>query len=205
MACIVMALQLRVGAEADAPHMTGSSPGGDIDSMLMMRAADGDIAAFEELVRRNQAGAWALAWRCLSDSAEAKDVVQDAFLKIYRAASRYKPTSTFRTYLSRVVTRLCLDREAKKRPLYMDVLPQVADISRGPEALVIDAELRNAVRRCIARLPAHQRVAIVLRQYDGMSYDEIAEVLELSPKAVDSLLQRARDTLRKCLAAYRDS
>jgi RNA polymerase sigma-70 factor (ECF subfamily) len=130
--------------------------------------------------------------------------VQDAFLKIYRAAPHYEPTATFRTYLTRVVTRLCLDRKAKKRPQYMDVLPPVADNSRGPEALVIDAEFRKAVRRCLARLPAHQRVAIMLRQYEGMSYDEIAEVLEVSPKAVDSLLQRARETLRKCLAAYKE-
>ena len=170
----------------------------------MMRAAEGDVAAFEELVRRNQAAAWALAWRCLSDPAEAGDVVQDAFLKIYKAAPRYKPTAMFRTYLSRVITRLCLDRLAKKAPMYTDVLPPVADNSRGPETLVLDAELRQAVRTCLARLPASQRVAIVLRQYDGMSYDEIAEVLESSPKAVDSLLQRARAALRTCLSAYRD-
>ena len=184
--------------------MTNSSPGRDIDTLLMIRAAEGDIAAFEELVRRNQAAAWALAWRCLSDSAEARDVVQDAFLKIYKAASRYRPTAKFRTYLTRVVTRLCLDREAKKRPQYMAVLPPMADISRGPEALAIDAELREVVQRCLAQLPANQRIAITLRQYDELSYDEIADVLELSAKAVDSLLQRARDALRTCLAVYKE-
>jgi len=171
----------------------------------MTRAAEGDVAAFEQLVRRNQAIAWALAWRCLSDSAEASDVVQEAFLKIYKAAPRYKPTAKFRTYLSRVVTRLCLDRQAKKRPDYTDELPPVADVSRDPEALVIGAELGDAVRQCLAKLPHNQRVAITLRQYDGMSYDEIAEVLELSSKAVDSLLQRAREALRECLAPYRKS
>jgi len=184
--------------------VTSASPGRDIDTLLMIRAAEGDIAAFEELVRRNQAIAWSLAWRYLSDSFEAHDVVQEAFLKIYRAASRYKPTATFRTYLSRVVVRLCLDREAKKRPQYMDELPAVADRSRSPEALAIDAELREVVQRCLVQLPANQRIAITLRQYDGLSYDEIAEVLELSAKAVDSLLQRARDALRTCLAVYKE-
>ena len=62
----------------------------DVDTSLMIRAARGDLTAFEELVRRNQTMAWALAWRCLSDPSEAHDVVQDAFLKIYRAASRYR-------------------------------------------------------------------------------------------------------------------
>jgi RNA polymerase sigma-70 factor, ECF subfamily len=184
--------------------VTATPPDGDVDTVLMIRAAQGDVTAFEELVRRTQTMAWALAWRCLSDPAEARDVVQDAFLKIYGAASRYKPTAKFRTYLTRVVTRLCLDREAKKRPQYMNVLPPVADSSHGPEALVIDAELRDAVRKCLARLPPHQRIAITLRQYDSMSYDEIAGVLEVSPKAVDSLLQRARDALRTCLAGYKE-
>jgi RNA polymerase sigma-70 factor (ECF subfamily) len=183
--------------------VTATPPDGDVDTSLMIRAAQGDVTAFEELVRRNQAMAWALAWRCLSDSSEAHDVVQDAFLKIYRAASRYKPTAKFQTYLTRVVTRLCLDREAKKRPQYMDLLPPVADSLHGPEALVIDAELRDAVQECLARLPANQRIAITLRQYEGMSYGEIADVLKLSPKAVDSLLQRARGSLRGCLAAYK--
>ncbi len=184
--------------------MTATPPDGDIDTSLMIRAAHGDVTAFEELVRRNQAAAWALAWRCLSDPAEARDVVQEAFLKIHRAASRYKPTARFRTYLSRVVIRLCLDRQAKKRPDYTDALPAVADISRDPEALLVDAELRKTVRRCLATLPTNQRVAIVLRQYDGLSYAEIADVLELSAKAVDSLLQRARGALRTCLAAYKE-
>ena len=85
----------------------------------MVRDAGGDLAAFEELVRRNQGGAWALAWRFLGDAAEAQDIVQEAFLRIYKAAPRYRPTAAFRTYLYRVVARLCLDWKAKKRPEYV--------------------------------------------------------------------------------------
>ncbi len=94
----------------------GSASGDDIDTTLMIRAAEGDLAAFEQLVRRNQAGAWAFAWRFLGDAAEAQDIVQEAFLRIYQAAPRYRPTAGFRTYLYRVVARLCLDWKAKKRP-----------------------------------------------------------------------------------------
>jgi len=81
--------------------MTAASPPDDLDTRLMIQVAQGDLAAFEQLVRRNQSIAWSLAWRCLSDPAEAQDVVQDAFVKIYRAAPRYRPTAKFRTYLAR--------------------------------------------------------------------------------------------------------
>jgi RNA polymerase sigma-70 factor (ECF subfamily) len=177
--------------------------GDDIDTALMVRAATGDLAAFEQLVRRNQAVAWGLAWRFLGDAAEAQDIVQEAFLKIYKAASRYQPSAKFRTYLYRVVTRLCLDWKSKKRPEYVEVLPSVPDSSRDPEVLVAAGQLSGAVQKCLADLPANQRLAMTLRQYDGMTYDEIAEILQVSPKAVDSLLQRARAALRRCLAVYR--
>jgi RNA polymerase sigma-70 factor, ECF subfamily len=188
----------------DGPDVTDAPRDADVDTSLMVRAARGDLAAFEQLVRRNQSIAWSLAWRYLSDSSEARDVAQDAFLRIYKAASRYRPIGKFRTYLSRVVTRLCLDRLARKRPEYMGELPAVTDPSRSPEDQAIGAELRSAVRQCLSGLPPNQRVAIVLRQYEGSSYDEIAHILEVSPKAVDSLLQRARSTLRECLAVHRE-
>ena len=184
-------------------QVKGSAPGDDIDTTLMVRAAGGDLAAFEELVCRNQAKAWALAWRCLGDGAEAQDVVQEAFLRIYKAASRYRPTAKFRTYLYRVVTRLCIDWGAKKRPEYTGAVLSIPDSSRGPEALFGQNELSDAVRKCLGNLPINQRLAITLRHYDGMSYDEIAEVLNVSAKAVDSLLQRARDTLRQCLQPFK--
>lgn len=174
----------------------------DIDTRLMVRTAGGDLAAFEELVRRNQARAWALAWRCLGDAAEAEDIVQEAFLKIFKAASRYQPSASFRTYLYRVITRLCIDSEEKKHPEYTDNLGFIPDLARGPEALVAQNELSDAVRKCLADLPMNQRLAITLRHYDAMSYDEIAEILDVSTKAVDSLLQRARDALRQRLGAF---
>ena len=193
----------RAGPQEGNPICTRTVPAGDTDTALMMQAAEGNLAAFEELVRRNQSGAWALAYRFLGDADEARDIVQEAFLKIYKAASRYQPTAKFKTYLYRVVARLCLDWRAKKRPEYTESLPSVRDPSRGPEALAADAEFRNAVQKCLAGLPPHQRIAITLRHYDGMTYEEIAEVLEVSPKAVDSLLQRARDSLRQCLTVYK--
>jgi RNA polymerase sigma-70 factor (ECF subfamily) len=175
----------------------------DADADLMVRVAEGDLSAFEELVRRNQAGAWGLAWRFLGDAAEAQDIVQEAFLRVYKAAPRYRPTAKFRTYLYQIVTRLCLDREAKKRTQYMEILPSAPDSSYDPETLAVTGQRAEAVRRSLAALPARQRVAITLRHYEGLTYEEIAAALEVSSKAVDALLQRAREALRRELAAYR--
>jgi RNA polymerase sigma-70 factor, ECF subfamily len=200
---VVFSSAALAGYDEGLQHAGGSAPADDIDTMLMVRAAGGDIAAFEELVCRNQAQAWALAWRCLADAAEAQDAVQEAFLRIYRAASRYRPTAKFRTYLYRVVTRLCLDWDAKKRPEYTETILSIPDSSSGPEALFGQNELSDAVRKCLGNLPMNQRLAVTLRHFDGMSYDEIAEVLDVSAKAVDSLLQRARQTLRQCLQHYK--
>lgn len=178
----------------------GSALTDDIDTTLMVRAAGGDLGAFEELVRRNQARAWSLAWRFLGDAFEAEDIVQEAFCRIFRAAPRYRPSASFRTYLYQVITRLCLDWKAKKKPQYTDNLGLTPALVPGPEALLEEKERNDAIRKCLAGLPTNQRLAILLRHYEGMSYDEIAEVLKVSPKAVDSLLQRARDTLRLRLA-----
>jgi RNA polymerase sigma-70 factor (ECF subfamily) len=143
--------------------------------------------------------------RLLGDASEAEDIVQEAFLKIFKAAPRYHPSAGFRTYLYQIVTRLCLDWQAKKCPDYTDNLGSIPDVIPGPEALLYPNELDDAVQKCLTRLPAHQRVTIILRHYDGMNYDEIADVLKVSSKAVDSLLQRARDTLRRALDGFQQT
>jgi outer membrane protein len=172
----------------------GSAPADDTDTTLMVRAAEGNLAAFEELVRRNQEKAWGLAWRFLGDASEAEDIVQEAFFRVFKAASRYRPSARFRTYLFQIITRLCLDWEAKKRPEYTDSLGSIPDVIPDPEGLFSQNELSEAVRKCLAELPSNQRLVIVLRHYEGLSYEEIADILNVSAKAVDSLLQRARDT-----------
>jgi RNA polymerase sigma-70 factor (ECF subfamily) len=84
---------------------------------LMQAVAGGDLSAFNEIVLRHQKLAWGIAYRFLGDRHAAEDIAQEAFLRILDAAPRYKPTAAFPTYLSRIVTRLCLDRARKKRPM----------------------------------------------------------------------------------------
>jgi RNA polymerase sigma-70 factor (ECF subfamily) len=165
----------------------------------MERVGAGDHPAFAELVIRHQDKAWALAWRMLGDAAEAQDAVQETFLRILRSASRYRPDASFRTYLFHVLTHVCLDMRAKKHPDYGAELSQVASGAMSPEQRALQRETSFEVHRALAKLPARQRAALLLRHFDGLSYQEIAAVLGVSAKAVDSILQRGRDSLRKLL------
>jgi len=161
----------------------------------MLAVARGDEAAFEELLRRHGDSAWRLACRFLADASEAQDVVQEAFLNILRAAPRYRATAAFRTYLARVVSRLCLDRARKKRPSYMEMPPERPD--REPPAIdgIAARERDRAVRRALEDLPPKQRMTVVLAYYEGLGHRRIAETLEISQKAAERLLSRGRAAL----------
>ena len=169
------------------------------DEDLMLAAGRGDMSAFGEIVRRHQTSAWRAAYRLLGDAAEAEDAAQDAFLKILDAAPRYRPTASLRTYLYRVVTRLCLDRLQKKRPIYVDRLPPSASDDPGPPDVLARQEDEQAMRRALDALPARQRAAVILRHFEHLSYQEIADAMGASVKAVERLLARGRDTLEVSL------
>jgi RNA polymerase sigma-70 factor (ECF subfamily) len=173
------------------------------DEELMLAVASGDLDAFGELVRRHQRSAWNVAWRMLQDRAEAEDTTQDAFLKILNAAPRYRPTASFRTYLYRVISRLCLDRLPKKHPLYTDRLPPSVSEDPGPPEQVGRQETAADVRRALDALPPRQRMALVLRHFEELSYREIAEVMNTSVKSVERLLSRGRDQLAEALDSRR--
>jgi RNA polymerase sigma-70 factor (ECF subfamily) len=167
------------------------------DNDLMSEMAQGDLSAFEQLVHRHQASAWNAAYRLLGNANDAEDVAQEAFLRILRAAPRYQPTAAFRTYLYRIVTRLCRDHRRKASPPSCpnpDAKP-----GKGPtaEACVVAREERRAVRKALASLPTRQREAVILRYYERLSYDEIGEVMGASRKGVERLLARGRTTLAR--------
>ncbi|HEB68090.1 MAG TPA: sigma-70 family RNA polymerase sigma factor [Desulfobulbus sp.] len=170
------------------------------DEQLMLRVAGGDLGSFDEIIRRHQPTAWRIAYRFLGDPAEAEDIAQEAFLKILTAASRYRATASFSTYLYRIVSRLCVDHGRKKRPLCVDTFPERVDSSPDP-ATTLDLKDRDAlIRRTLDALPARQRMAVVLKYYEGLSYKDIAQAMDTSIKAVERLLGRARNTLQSSLA-----
>ena len=165
------------------------------DEELMLSVRDGEVDAFEQIVLRHQAEAWRVAYRFTGDAAEAEDLAQEAFLKIFDAAPRYRPTAAFRTYFHRVLTRLCLDHRRKKRPRLADPLPNMPDTTPRPSQQASRTERDAAIQSALASLPARQRSAVVLRYFEGLPGAEVAEALGTSPKAVERLLARARKTL----------
>jgi RNA polymerase sigma-70 factor (ECF subfamily) len=169
------------------------------DEDLMADVQAGNLSAFGQLVVRHQSSAWNAAYRFLGDAGEAEDVAQQAFLKILAAAPRYEPAATFRTYLYRVVTRLCLDHVQKKRPLYTEALPDLTDGSPSPLETMAARELRRDVRDALDRLPPKLRMVVVLRYYEGLGYTEIAQAMQTTSKGVERLLARARAALEKLL------
>jgi RNA polymerase sigma-70 factor, ECF subfamily len=172
------------------------------DEEIMQAVSGGDRESFYEIVLRYQGLAWRTAYRFLGDAMDAEDVAQETFLKILQAAPRYRPTATFRTYFFRTLSHLCIDRTRKKQLTNIDDIPEVVDSSPSPAESLIDKELRTQVRTALDTLPPNQKAAMILRHYEGLSYTEIAQVLGISPKAVERLISRAGASLQTHLSHH---
>ena len=170
------------------------------DESLVLAVAGGDVAAFEQLVLRHQEAVWRTAYRMVGDRQSAEDLAQEAFLRVFRAADRYRPTAAFRTYLYRVVVRVCLDHLRKKRPQPGADFAQIARPALSVEEQTELGERANLVQQAVAGLPPKQRSAVVLRYYEGLRGAEIADVMKTTAKAVERLLARGRATLQERLA-----
>lgn len=177
----------------------------------MERLAAGDDTALAELVSRWQKPVLAHVARFLGCSAEeARDVAQEAFLRVWRERRRWQPRAAFSTWLFTIVLNLCRNRRRSERrrpqlvPITVsdhgDPLPDPpASVADDPFARARTGELARRVRRALAALPANQRAVVLLRRFEGMSYREIAAVLDLSQGAVESLLVRARRALAEAI------
>jgi RNA polymerase sigma-70 factor (ECF subfamily) len=172
--------------------------GQDPDARLVELAGQGVESAFEELLHRHQGAVFRFAARFLGDREEAADIAQETFLRLYRNAAAYRPEAALRTYLFRIARNLCLDLVRRKRPVLMAELPEQPTGDHPYEALV-GAEHVEALSRALAELPETQRSALLLRHDEGLAYAEIAEAMNTTVPAVESLLVRARKTLRSCL------
>lgn len=182
-----------------------------VDFELMARIGAGDHAAFRTLVERHQNAVIGTVAKMLGSPNDAEDISQQVFLRIWRNAKRYRPDAKFTTYLFTITRNLVFNetrRRGRKKEVSSDEREensnhQIADSAeRMPDAEFLQSELQLAVDAAIAALPETQRMAVVLRQYDQLSYEEIAGVLQLSVSAVKSLLFRARGTLRESLESY---
>jgi len=170
--------------------------------VLVAAARDGDGDAFELLVRRHQGAVYGLALRMLGSEADAQDAAQDTFVQAWRALARFRGDSAFSTWLYRIVTNRCLNILARRRPA--DALSDDhADRRDDPAEIAVGRERMHAVAAAVLRLGREQRAALVLREFQGLSYDEIAAVLGITVAAVKGRIHRARLLLVEELGAWR--
>lgn len=185
------------------------------DTDLMMRVKAGDQAAFKLIVDKYQHRVINVAYRLLGDIDEAEDIAQETFLRVYLSVKSYQPQAELFTYLYTIATNLSLNRLRKKRRLQwfsLDAfktegeeesgLEVPADPAGQPDQSLEREEREVAVRRALDALPPAQKTAVILSRYEGLSYKQIVQVMDISMSAVESKLHRAKQTLRKKLRAY---
>ncbi|MEX1114335.1 MAG: sigma-70 family RNA polymerase sigma factor, partial [Akkermansiaceae bacterium] len=198
---------LKMEADPRAPLSDEST----LDFALMVRVGEGDHAAFRQLVERHQNAVIGTVAKMLGNASESEDIAQQVFLRIWRHAKRYRPDAKFTTYLFTITRNLVYNetrRRSRKKEVSSDEREENSNLTaeaspdRQPDAEMLQAELQRKVDEAIASLPETQRMAVVLRRYEQLSYEEIAVVLKLSVSAVKSLLFRARTSLREALSEY---
>ena len=202
------------------PLVDGSSTLGskylvDPDVQKMLRVRGGDDAAFEELVEAYQGRVVGLLRHMTGRADYAEDLAQDVFLRVYRSRGSYEPTARFTTWLFRITQNVAFNRRrtlSRRKEVAMaaggdDGRPTPADAAaeksaEQPTRRAAAGEIQNVVREAVDRLGERQRMALLLHRFEGLSYNDVAEAMELSMPAVKSLLSRARESLRAELEPY---
>lgn len=203
----------------DAPTQTRNGARGveqSEDSELLKRAQQGEMAAFEALVSRHQNKVFAMTARMLRSDDDAAEVVQEAFLAAYKHLPEFRGESAFGSWVYRIAANYALMRlrhrkvtaqveEPEGSPTFNErgsLIDDVADWSRDAEEQTLDAELRKAIDDASARLPEEYRQVFLLRDVEGLSYEEIAQAVGDSVPAIKSRLHRARLALRAAIDRF---
>jgi RNA polymerase sigma-70 factor (ECF subfamily) len=181
------------------------------DVRLMHLVGRGDTTAFEQLIERHQGLVAGTVARMLGSNSDVEDIAQQVFIRVWKSAGRYTARAKFTTWLLKITRNLVFNelRRAKRRaqvPIQSDAETEAITLkdetTSTPDASLLEHELQGAIEDAITQLPNSQRMALVLRRYEQLSYEQIAEILDLSVPAVKSLLFRARSELRERLSKY---
>lgn len=175
----------------------------DHDAQLLRRIAEGDRRAAQLLLDQYLGRIVTYGYRMMGDSAEAEDVAQETFLRLWRNIESWRADAPLIHWLHRVAYNLCIDRLRRRRPVSLEALPEPLDPEENPAGMLHRVELADAVAEAIAQLPERQRAAVVFVHQEGFSNIETAALMEISVEAVESLLARARRSLRRMLEALR--
>ena len=183
------------------------------DLLWMERVKTGDESAFRHLIEAHQHRIIGTIAKMLGDESDAEDIAQQVFIRVWKSAPRWQPTAKVTTWLYKITRNLVFNesRRRKRHPVQSldaslgdgDRPRQFTDTSVKPaDTALLDDEMQTAIQVAIDELPEIQRMAVILRRYDDVPYEEIGEILDLSVPAVKSVLFRARTDLREKLRRY---
>lgn len=186
------------------------------DAQLVKKAQNNDTKAFEELIKRYEKKIYNLAYRIMGNREDAKDMLQDTFLQVFRKLSGFKGDSAFSTWLYRIAVNTCLMKKRKEKNMktvsmdtpiltmnHDEIKRELSDDwSKSPLASIENEEIRETIQKAVKSLPEDYRAVFVLRGVKGMSNQKIAKILDISLPAVKSRLHRARLFLRDRLSKY---
>ena len=198
---------------ANHPQKPSTVHDNDIDLALMMRVKDGDEAAFEQLIKRHQAMVIGTVAKMLGSTTDSEDIAQQVFIRLWKSAPRYEVKAKFTTFLFTIMRNLVFNESRRRRRKKESSIDEREDDfhlqtedsqTKSPDEKILQDELQAAVDKAIASLPEKQRMAVILRRYENMPYEEIASILKTSVSAIKSHLFRARTTLRESLQQYLD-
>jgi len=179
------------------------------EQTLLNKLKDGDRASFKELFDKYQRYIFNICYRFTGNTDEAEDVTQNVFIKIFRSIRKFRGDSSLRSWIYRIAVNACLNHQRRKKLNYyisLDFLmsdksyEQPSDDRNNPDAQIERAEEEKIVQKAVQSLPSRQKTAIILQRYEELTYREIAEVMQTTVPAVESLVHRARENLSAKLA-----
>lgn len=201
-------------APVSSPLTEDDGDPNSVDVALMLQVKTGSIPAFESLVSRHQHAVVGTVAKMLGSANDAEDVAQQVFVRVWKSAHRYEPRAKFTTWLF-TITRNLVFNESRKRSRRSEVSVEEREeefhqtltekSTAEPDQHALHCELVDAIDASIQSLPEKQRLAVILRRYEGMPYEDIGKILELTLPAVKSLLFRARAQMKDDLQRYLDA
>lgn len=174
------------------------------DEILLEEIRKGSSSAFAVLVKRHSGKYYNLAYRYAANREEAEDIIQTAFIKLWENPDAWDPRkgTRFTTWFYRIVVNLCLDGKKKLKPLAIPESFEVRDEKNDQERDVAEGEAKRLLAREIAALPSRQKAALILFFYEGLSHEDAAKAMNIGVKALQSLLMRAKATLKQKMRHY---